>query len=192
MRRQEARRKIFLSPQRPNHIVPPRHGAKSQSQGTTGGRSKSPKGGISVIALLSGYQKSWLPKDIVAGVSVAAVAVPIAIAYAHLAGMPPVYGLYSSLLPLVAYALLGSSRQLILAPDGATCALVAAVVAPLAGNDLTRYLALTSALTIIGGIFCVAAGWGGLGFLANFLARPILTGYLNGIAIWIITSQLGT
>ena len=141
--------------------------------------------------MLSGYQKSWLPRDLVAGVSVAAVALPIAIAYAHLAGVPPVYGLYTSLLPLVAYALLGSSPQLIVAPDGATCALVAAVVAPLAGNDPARYLALTSALAIIGGIFCIAAGWGGLGFLTNFLARPILTGYLNGIAIWIISGQIG-
>jgi len=123
---------------------------------------------------------------------VAAVAVPIAIAYAQLAGVPPVYGLYASLLPLVAYALLGSSPQLIMAPDGATCALVAAVVAPLAGKDPAHYVALTSALAIIGGIFCVAAGLGGLGFLTNFLARPILTGYLNGIAIWIISGQIGT
>jgi len=145
-----------------------------------------------MIGPLSGYQKSWLPRDLVAGVSVAAVAVPIAIAYAHLAGVPPVYGLYASLLPLVAYALLGSSPQLIIAPDGATCALVAAVVAPLAANDPARYVTLTSALAIIGGIFCIAAGFGGLGFLTNFLARPILTGYLNGIAIWIISGQLGT
>lgn len=87
-----------------------------------------------MIKLLAGYQKSWLPCDLLAGVSVAAVALPIAIAYAQLAGMPPVYGLYASLLPLVAYALLGSSRQLIIAPDAATCAIVAAVVAPLAGD----------------------------------------------------------
>jgi len=153
---------------------------------------KPAEGRAAGIALWSAYRKSWLPYDLLAGVSVAAVALPIAIAYAHLAGVPPVYGLYASLLPLVAYAFLGSSRQLIVAPDAATCALVAAVVAPLAGHDLARYLALTSALAIIGGVFCIAAGLGGLGFLTNFLARPILTGYLNGIAIWIITGQLGT
>ena len=145
-----------------------------------------------MIALLSGYQKSWLPRDLAAGISVAAVALPIAMAFAHLAGVPPVYGLYASLLPVVGYALLGSSPQLILAPDGATCVLVAAVVAPLAGNDLARYVTLTSALAILCGVFCVAAGLGGLGFLTNFLARPILAGYLNGIALWIITGQIGT
>ena len=126
-----------------------------------------------------------------AGVSVAAVALPIAIAYSQLAGVPPVHGLYASLLPLVAYALLGSSRQLIVAPDAATCAIVAAVVAPLAGQDPARYVSLAAALAMITGIFCIAAGVARLGFLTNFLARPILTGYLNGIAICIIAGQLG-
>jgi high affinity sulfate transporter 1 len=147
---------------------------------------------MALVKLLSGYQKSWLPYDLLAGVSVAAVALPIAIAYSQLAGVPPVYGLYASLLPLVAYALLGSSRQLILAPDAATCAIVAAVVAPLAGQDMARYLSLVAALTMIAGVFCIAAGLARLGFLTNFLAQPILTGYLNGIAICIITGQLGT
>ena len=140
---------------------------------------------------LSAYRREWLRADVVAGVSVAAVALPIAIAYSQLAGVPPVYGLYASLLPLVAYALLGSSRQLIVAPDAATCAIVATVVAPLAGPDPARYLSLTAALAMIAGVFCIAAGLARLGFLTNFLARPILTGYLNGIAICIITGQLG-
>ena len=144
------------------------------------------------LAALSDYDRTWLRYELVAGVSVAAVAVPVAMAYSHLAGVPPVHGLYASLLPLVAYALLGSSRQLIVAPDGATCAIVAAVVAPMAGGDPARYLSLTAALAVITGVFCIAAGLLRLGFLSNFLARPILTGYLNGIAIWIITSQLGT
>ena len=141
--------------------------------------------------LLSGYRKDWLRFDLLAGISVAAVAVPIAIAYSQLAGVPPVYGLYASLLPLLAYALFGSSRQLIVAPDAATCAIVAAIVAPLAGQDPVRYLSLTAALAVITGVFCIAAGLARLGFLTNFLARPILTGYLNGIAICIITGQLG-
>lgn len=139
-----------------------------------------------------GYRREWLGNDILAGISVAAVAIPIAIAYSKLAGVPPVYGLYASLLPLLAYALFGSSRQLIIAPDAATCAIVAAVVAPLAGADLARYLTLTAALAMIAGMFCIAAGLARLGFLTNFLARPILTGYLNGIAITIITGQLGS
>jgi high affinity sulfate transporter 1 len=145
-----------------------------------------------MIGTLSGYQKSWIRYDLLAGVSVAAVAVPVAIAYSQLAGVPPVYGLYAGLLPLVAYAFFGSSRQLIVAPDAATCAIVAAVVAPLAGQDPSRYLSLTAALAIITGVFCIAAGLARLGFLANFLARPILTGYINGIAISIIAGQLGT
>ncbi len=137
------------------------------------------------------YQHEWLRADIVAGVSVAAVALPIAIAYSQLAGVPPVYGLYASLLPLVAYALLGSSRQLIVAPDAAVCTIVAAIVVPLAGQNPARYVSLAAALAMITGVFCIAAGLARLGFLTNFLARPILTGYLNGIAVCIITGQLG-
>jgi high affinity sulfate transporter 1 len=144
------------------------------------------------LKALGSYDRTWFRKDLVAGISVAAVALPIAIAYSQLAGVPPVYGLYASLLPLVAYALFGTSRQLILAPDAATCAIVAAVVLPLAGQDMVRYLSLTAALAMIAGVFCIVAGLARLGFLTNFLARPILTGYLNGIAICIITGQLGT
>jgi high affinity sulfate transporter 1 len=124
-------------------------------------------------------------------VSVAAVAVPIAIAYSQLAGVPPVHGLYASILPLVAYAFVGSSRQLIMAPDAATCAIVAAIVMPLAGQDSERYISLSMALAILTGVLCIAAGFARLGFLTNFLARPILIGYLNGIAISIISGQLG-
>jgi high affinity sulfate transporter 1 len=143
------------------------------------------------LRALRAYEKSWLRDDVLAGVSVAAIAVPIAIAYSHLAGVPPVNGLYAGILPLVAYAFFGTSRQLIMAPDAATCALVAATVAPLAGDDPQRYLSLTMALSIFAGIFCIAGGIAGLGFLTNFLARPILTGYLNGIALSIIAGQLG-
>ena len=143
------------------------------------------------LAALGRYQRSWLRDDLVAGVSVAAVAMPIAIAYSQLAGVPPAHGLYASVLPLVAYALFGSSRQLIMAPDAATCAIVAATVAPLAGQDLDRYISLSMALAIVTGVLCIAAGMARLGFLTNFLARPILTGYLNGIALSIISGQLG-
>ena len=145
-----------------------------------------------IATWLPAYRREWLSADVVAGVSVAAVALPIAIAYSQLAGVAPVYGLYASLLPLLAYALLGSSRQLIVAPDAATCAIVAAVVAPLAGQDPARYISLAAALAVMTGVFCIAAGLARLGFLTNFLARPILTGYLNGIAICIIAGQLGT
>ena len=143
------------------------------------------------LAALGGYDRSWFRFDLVAGVSVAAVAIPVAIAYSQLAGVPAVYGLYASILPLAAYAIFGSSRQLITAPDAATCAIVATIVIPLAGQDPARYVSLTAALAIITGVFCIAAGVARLGFLTNFLARPILTGYLNGIAVCIISGQLG-
>ncbi len=143
------------------------------------------------LAALRRYQADWLRYDIAAGVSVAAVAIPVAIAYSQLANLPPVYGLYSSILPLVAYAVFGTSRQLIMAPDAATCAIVAAVVLPLAAHDPARQVSLTVALTMLTGLLCIAAGIARLGFLTNFLARPILAGYLNGIAISIIGGQLG-
>ena len=143
------------------------------------------------LAALSRYDRSWLSNDLLAGVSVAAVAVPIAIAYSQLAGVPPANGLYASILPLVAYAIFGTSRQLILAPDAATCAVVATVVAPLALGDPDRIIQLTMVLSVITGAFCIIGGIAKLGFLTNFLARPILTGYLNGIALTIIGGQLG-
>src|SRR5262245_66567957 len=92
------------------------------------------------------YQTEWLRSDLVAGLSVAAVALPIGIAYAQLAGFPPVVGIYSAIFPPIAYALFGSSRQLIVNPDAAACAIVAATVAPLAAGDGGRYLDLSLAI----------------------------------------------
>ena len=143
------------------------------------------------LASLLRYDRSWLPNDLLAGISVAAIAVPISIAYSQLAGVPPVNGLYAGILPLVAYAIFGTSRQLILAPDAATCAVVATIVAPLAAGNPDQIVPLTMAVSMIAGVFCIVAGIARLGFLTNFLARPILTGYLNGIALSIISGQLG-
>jgi high affinity sulfate transporter 1 len=143
------------------------------------------------LAALRGYDRAWLGRDVIAGISVAAIAVPIAIAYSQLAGVPSVHGLYASILPLVAYALFGTSRQLIMAPDAATCAIVAATLVPLAALESARYISLSMVLAVLAGVFCVIGGLAKLGFLTNFLARPILTGYLNGIAISIISGQLG-
>jgi high affinity sulfate transporter 1 len=144
------------------------------------------------LALLKGYRREWLASDLVAGLSVAAVALPIGIAYARVAGFPPAVGIYSSILPAIAYVLFGSSRQLIVNPDAAACAILAATLAPLAGGNDARYWDLSIALTFLTGIFCVAGGAAGLGAIANFLSRPILTGYLNGIALSIIAGQLAT
>ena len=144
------------------------------------------------LRLARTYQPEWFRSDLVAGLSVAAVALPIGIAYAQLAGFPPVVGIYSAIFPPVAYALFGSSRQLIVNPDAAACAIVAATVAPLAAGDAGRYLDLSIALTFLTGLFCIAGGIAGFGVIADFLSRPILTGYLNGIALSIIAGQLGT
>lgn len=138
------------------------------------------------------YRCEWFRSDLVAGLSVAAVALPIGIAYSQLAGFPPVVGIYSCILPPVAYALFGSSRQLIVNPDAAACAIVASTVAPLAAGDATRYSDLAITLTLLTGLLCIAGGIAGLGVIANFLSRPILTGYLNGIALSIIAGQFGT
>jgi len=127
--------------------------------------------------------------DFVAGLSVASVAVPVAIAYAELAGFNPVIGLYSSILPLVAYAIFGTSRQLMVNPDAATCAMVAAAVAPLAGGDSALYLSLAVTLTFFAGLICIVASFCRLGAMADFLSKPILVGFLNGIAISIFLGQ---
>ena len=140
--------------------------------------------------MLLRYDPAWLPKDLAAGLSVAAIALPVGIAYADLTGVPAAIGIYAAIFPLVPYALFGSSRQLILGPDAATCIMVAASLAPLAQGDPARYLALLPVLTLITGVLYVVAGLGRLGFFASFLSQPILTGYLNGIAIVIIVGQL--
>lgn len=137
------------------------------------------------------YRREWLPFDLVAGVSVAAVAIPTAIAYAQLIGFEPIVGLYASILPLVAYALFGTSRQLMVNPDAATCAVFAAAVVPLAGRDHDALVALSVTLSVLTGLLCVAAGLLRLGFVADFLAKPILVGYLNGVAISIFLGQVG-
>jgi high affinity sulfate transporter 1 len=129
--------------------------------------------------------------DLQAGVSVAAIALPVGMAYAQLAGFNPVVGLYSTILPLIVYALLGSSRQLIVGPDAATCAMIAATLGPLATAGSDGYQALAETLTLLTGIFCIAAGRFRLGLLADFLSRPILIGLLNGVAVTIIVGQLG-
>jgi MFS superfamily sulfate permease-like transporter len=143
------------------------------------------------LPALLGYNRADLPHDLIAGLSVAAVALPVGVAYAQLAGFNPVVGLYPGILPLAAYALFGTSRQLIVGPDAATCALVAAAVTPLAADDSDRYLSLSVVLAALTGLFCIGASFLRLGALADFLSRPILVGFLNGISLHILAGQLG-
>jgi high affinity sulfate transporter 1 len=141
------------------------------------------------LATLLQYQRAWLIPDVRAGLSVSAVALPVAIAYAELAGVGPLVGLYSCILPMLVYALFGTSRQLIVGPDAATCAVIAAVVTPLAAGDATRHWQLVMTMTAMTGLWCLIASRFKLGVLADFLSRPILMGLLNGVAITIIVGQ---
>ena len=137
------------------------------------------------------YNPANFSHDLIAGLSVAAVALPVGVAYAQLAGFNPSVGLYSSILPLVAYAIFGTSRQLIIGPDAATCALIAAAVAPLAKGDSQDYASLSAVLCLTAGLFCIGASFLRLGALADFLSKPILVGFLNGIALSVILGQIG-
>ncbi|WP_255560174.1 SulP family inorganic anion transporter, partial [Dyella sp. EPa41] len=143
------------------------------------------------LSELLAYRREWLRADLQAGLSVAAVALPVSIAYAQLAGFSPIIGLYSTVLPMIVYALFGSSRQLIVGPDAATCAMLGATLMPLAAPGSDAYQAYAMSLTLITGLLCVVASRFRFGFLADFLSRPILIGLLNGVAITILVSQSG-
>jgi len=143
------------------------------------------------LSLTKTYKKEYLIKDLFAGLSVAAIVLPIGIAYSAIIGLPPQAGLYSSILPMIVYALMGSSRQLILGPDSATCLLVASMVAPLAVAGSDQYYALCIMVALMVGGLCIMGGLFRLGMIANFLSKPILTGYLNGLAVSIILGQMG-
>ncbi|MFE6862422.1 SulP family inorganic anion transporter [Nocardia sp. NPDC057668] len=146
--------------------------------------------GWPVFQSLQGYQTRWLRPDLIAGLTVWAVMVPEALAYASIAGVPPVIGLYAALPALVLYALAGSSRHLIVGPMSATAALSAAIITPLAAGDTDRYIALTTALAIATGLVGLLAGLIRLGFVASFISEPVLKGFIVGLALTIIIGQV--
>lgn len=139
---------------------------------------------------LQGYRPRWLRADVIAGLTVWAVLVPEALAYASIAGVPPVAGLYAALPALVLYALAGSSRHLVVGPMSATAALSAAIITPLAGADPGRYVALSAALAIATGVLGLVAGLIRLGFVASFISEPVLKGFIVGLALTIIVGQV--
>lgn len=143
-----------------------------------------------VLAQIRGYQAAWLKADLAAGLSVAAVSLPSAIAYPAIAGLPTAVGLFATIFSLIGYALLGPSRQLMIGPDTATCLMLAGVLTTLGAASEADRVSLTLALTLAVGILCFAAGALRLGFLANFLSRPMLVGFLAGISISLIIGQL--
>lgn len=144
------------------------------------------------FAQLQDYRRSWIRGDVVAGITVAAYLIPQVMAYATLAGLPPVAGIWASLAPLAIYAALGSSRRLSVGPESTSALMTAVVLAPLAQGDPVRYASLAAALAILVGALCLLAGLVRLGILANLLSRPVLIGYMAGIGITMIGSQIGT
>jgi len=143
------------------------------------------------LANLLHYRREWFHADLQAGLSVAAIQIPIAIAYAQIVGLPPQYGLYACILPMMVYALVGSSRQLMVGPDAATCAMIAGAIAPLALGDPQRLAQLSVIITVLVGLMLIGAGVARAGFIASFFSRPILIGYLNGIGLSLLAGQLG-
>lgn len=142
------------------------------------------------LASLSGYRRDWLRGDLLAGVTVAAYLVPQVMAYAGVAGLAPVAGLWAILPALGLYAVLGSSRLLSVGPESTTALMTATVVAPLAGADPDRYATLAATLAVTVGLLCLAARLLRLGFVADLLSRPVLIGYLTGVALIMIVDQL--
>jgi sulfate permease, SulP family len=143
-----------------------------------------------LLISVQGYRRSWLRADLLAGLTVWAVLVPESLAYATIAGVPPVVGLYAAVASLVLYALLGSSRHLVVGPMSATAALSAAIVAGFAGGGTAEFVAFTAALAIVTGVIGFLAGLLRLGFIASFISEPVLKGFIVGLALTIIVGQL--
>ena len=141
------------------------------------------------LLMLKNYQLAWLPKDIAAGLVLTTMLVPVGIAYAEASGVPGIYGLYATIVPLLAYALFGPSRILVLGPDSALAALILAVVLPLSGGDAMRAVILASMMAVVAGLTCIVAGLLRLGFITELLSKPIRYGYMNGIALTVLISQ---
>jgi high affinity sulfate transporter 1 len=142
------------------------------------------------LVTLRQYRPAWLPHDIAAGVVLATVLVPVGIAYATASGLPGIYGLYATIVPLLAYALFGPSRILVLGPDSSLAAVILSVVFPLSGGDPVRAVTLAGMMAVVSGIVCILAGVARLGFVTELLSKPIRYGYMNGIALTVLVSQL--
>ena len=139
---------------------------------------------------LRAYKSSWLRHDLVAGLVMTTMLVPVGIAYAEASGVPGINGLYATIVPLLAYAVFGPSRILVLGPDSSLAPLILTVVQPLSAGDPQRAVALAGMMAIVSGIVCVAAGLARLGFITELLSKPIRYGYMNGIALTVLLSQI--
>jgi len=142
------------------------------------------------VHVIRHYELSWLQNDLVAGIVLSALLVPVGLAYAQASGLPAIYGLYATIFPLLAYAIFGPSRILIVGPDSALAPMIAAMVLPLAGGDAGRAVVLAGVLAILSGLICLLIGIARAGFVTELLSKPIRYGYMNGIALTVLVSQL--
>jgi high affinity sulfate transporter 1 len=167
-------------PTEPGRIVP--HAAQGNQ---TGWIRRLPG-----LKTLGQYESSWLRRDLVAGLVITTMLVPVGIAYAEASGLPGINGLYATIVPLLAYALFGPSRILVLGPDSSLAAVILTVVQPLSAGEPQRAVALAGMMAIVSGIACIAAGLARLGFITELLSKPIRYGYMNGIALTVLLSQI--
>jgi len=142
------------------------------------------------LQTLRRYEAAWLRHDIVAGLVLTTILVPVGIAYAVASGLPGIYGLYATIIPLLAYALFGPSRIMVLGPDSSLAAVILAVVLPLSGGDPFRAVTVAGMMAVVSGLVCIVAGIARLGFITELLSKPIRYGYMNGIALTVLISQL--
>lgn len=142
------------------------------------------------LQLLSRYEAAWLPKDLMAGLVLTTMLVPVGIAHAVASGVPGIYGLYATIFPLLAYALFRPSRILVLGPDSSLAAVILAVVLSLSAGDPMRAVTVASLMTVVSGLVCILIGVMRLGFVTELLSKPIRYGYMNGIALTVLISQL--
>jgi high affinity sulfate transporter 1 len=145
---------------------------------------------IPALAVARTYQPAWLGHDLVAGLVLTAILVPVGMGYAEAAGLPAIYGLYATIFPLFAYAVFGPSRVLVLGPDSSLAAIIAATIVPLAAGDPDLLVALAGMLALLTGGLCLLAGLARFGFVTDLLSKPIRLGYLNGIALTVLVGQL--
>jgi len=145
---------------------------------------------IPLIETLSNYKSDWVIHDIIAGLVLTAILVPVGMAYASVSGLPAIYGLYATIIPLIAYALFGPSKILVLGPDSALAGLIAAAILPLAAGNPDKAIALAGMLAVLVGALCILAGLIKFGFITDLLSKPIRIGYLNGIALTVLIGQL--
>src|SRR5262245_56797689 len=142
------------------------------------------------VVTLRQYQRSWLRHDLSAGIVMTTMLVPVGIAYAQASGLPGIYGLYATIVPLIAYAIFGPSRILVLGPDSSLAPIILSVVAPLSAGDPQRAVAMAGTMAVVSGVICVAFGLARLGFITELLSKPIRYGYMNGIALTVLLSQI--